>query len=396
MVLAAGWLSPAAAQETTPLRIGVLVDGSSVFSAADGEGSVLGARMAVEDFGASVLGRPVEIVSGDHQNKPDVGAGLARQWFAERGVTAIAGGANSAVAFAVQDLARQQNRVFLNVNGTSSDLSDKACSPNSIYWGIDSYALAKVTGGYITRAGAKRWYFITSDYTFGHALERDTAKAVVENGGTVVGEVLHPFNNTDFAGQILTAQSTPSDAVGFADSGDDFTNAMKAAAQFGLAGSGRRLVGLLVFMTNLQALGINDSQGLLFATPGEWTSTPAIEAWSRRFMERSPQHAPPVPGQMAMYGAVRFYLRAVQAAGTADAAAVMAKMKSMPTDDFVTAGARVRVDGRLIFPVHIDAVKPAAEVRFPFDWVKEIATVPGEEAFRPLSESQCPLVQPAK
>lgn len=394
LVLLTG-LAAAAAHAQEPVRIGVLVDQSSVFSGADGNGSILGARMAVEDFGGSVLGRPVELLTADHQNKPDIGAGLAREWFSAQGVSAIAGGANSAVAFAVQDLARQQDRIFLNVNGTSSDLSDKACSPNSIYWGIDSYALAKTTGTYVTQHGGKSWFFVTSDYTFGHALQRDTEAAVKAAGGTVVGAVMHPFNNTDFAGQILTAQAAKSDVVALADSGDDTTNAIKAASAFGLRQDGRKIVGLFVFLTNLEALGSDESQGLLFATPGEWTSTPKIEAWSRRFMQRIPQHVPPVPGQMGMYGAVHHYLRAVQAAGTTEAAAVMAKMKEMPTDDFATDGARIRADGRLMFPIHIDAVKPASEVRFPFDLVTEIATIPADQAFRPLSESQCPLVKQA-
>lgn len=382
----------ARAQTPAPIRIGAIVDQSSVFSGADGDGSILGARMAVEDFGP-VLGRPVELLTADHQNKPDIGAGIAREWFATRGVTAIAGGANSAVAFAIQDLARQQGHVFLNVNGTSSDLSDKACSPNSVYWGIDSYALAKVTGRYVTQHGGHSWFFVTSDYTFGHALQRDTEKAVRDAGGTVAGATMHPFNNPDFAGQILTAQAAPSDVVAFADSGDDFTNAMKAAASFGLAQSGRKLVGLLVFMTNLEALDPQESQGLSFATMGEWTSTPAILAWSRKFMARNAQHVPPVPGQMGMYGAVHHYLRAVQAAGTTDAAAVMAKMKSMPTDDFATAGGTIRADGRLMVPVHVNVIKSPDEVHFPFDLVKEVATIPAVDAFRPALESQCPLLK---
>lgn len=378
-----------------PLRLGVLVDRSSVFSGADGEGSILAVRMAVEDLGGQVLGRPVEVLTADHQNKPDIGSGIARAWVSQNNVSAILGGANSAVAFAVQDLARQSGRIYLNVNGTSSDLSDKACSPNSVYWGIDTYALAKTLGGYITRQGGRRWFFITSDYAFGHALQRDAEKAVRENGGTPVGAALHPFNNSDFAAQILRAQGTDADVVAFANSGDDFTNALKQAAEFGLAKDGRRLAGLLVFMTNLQALGPQAIQGLAFATPGEWTSTPRIEEWSRRYMARVPRNAPPVPGQMGMYGAARHYLRAVQAAGTADAAAVMAKMKEMPTDDFATVGARVRVDGRLMFPVHIAVTKPASEARFEYDYVREVATIPAEDAFRPLAESQCPLAAQA-
>ena len=385
-------LATAVTQAAEPIRIGVLVDQSSVFSAADGDGSILAARMAIEDFGP-VHGRPVELLAADHQNKPDIGAGIARQWIAADGVAAIVGGANSAVAFAVQDLARQNNAAFLNVNGTSSDLSNKACSPHSIYWGIDSYALAKVTGTYVTQQGGHSWFFITADYTFGHALQRDTEQAVRATGGTVAGAITHPFNNTDFAGQILTAQSTPSDVVAFADSGDDFTNGIKTAASFGLAQSGRRMVGLLVFMTNLEALGANESAGLLFATPGEWTSTPAIEAWSRRYMERSPRHFPPAPGQMGMYGAVHHYLRAVQAAGTTDADKVVRTMKELPTDDFATAGSRFRADGRLMYPVHIDVVKPAGEIRFPFDLVKEISSIPADDAFRPVAQSECALLK---
>jgi branched-chain amino acid transport system substrate-binding protein len=378
-----------------PVRIGVLVDQSSVFSGADGGGSILAVQMAVEDFGGKVLGRPIEVVSADHQNKPDIGSGIVREWVTQQGVLAVAGGANSAVAFAAQDIARQADRIYLNVNGTSSDLSNTACSPNSVYWGIDTYALAKVMGTYITQQGHKSWFFVTSDYTFGHALQRDTEKAVEAAGGSTLGQALHPFNNADFASQLLQAQGSGAQVVAFANSGDDFTNAMKQAAEFGLTKK-QHMAGLLVFMTNLEALGLPASQGLQFATPGEWTATAAIEEWSRRFMARDGHHLPPVPGQMGMYGAVHHYLRAMQAVGSTDARAVMAQMKAMPTDDFATAGARVRVDGRLMYPVHVVEVKQPGESRFAYDYVKDVATVAAEQAFRPLAESQCPLVRAAK
>ena len=392
-ILLAGFAATAQAESNEPVRIGVLVDQSSVFSAADGNGSILAARMAVEDFGGKVLGRPIEILPADHQNKADVGATIAREWIERDHVSAIAEGGNSSVAFAVQDIVRDRNAAFLNVNGTSSELSNKACTPKSVYWNIDTYALAKAIGTLVTKAGGKKWFFITADYTFGHALENDTTKMVKAAGGTVLGHATHPLNNTDFASQLLQAQKSGAQVVAFADSATDFSAAMKQAREFGLAAGGQKLVGLMVFMTDIDAMGLKTAQGLEFASLGEWDSSPATMAWSKKFMARYDRHMPPVPGHIGFYSVIRHYLEAVQATGTLDAKTVVAKMKEMPLDDFYAKGARFRADGRLLADVHIVRVKKPSEVKEPFDYFENVAVIKGADAYRPVSESQCPLLK---
>jgi branched-chain amino acid transport system substrate-binding protein len=392
-ILLAGFSATAQAQSTEPVRIGVLVDRSSVFSAADGNGSILGAQMAVEDFGGKVLGRPVEIMPADHQNKADIGATIAREWIERYNVSAIAEGGNSSVAFAVQDIVRDRNAAFLNVNGTSSELSNKACTPKSVYWNIDTYALAKTIGTLVTKAGGDSWFFVTADYTFGHALQNDTTKMVTAAGGKVLGSAVHPFNNTDFASQLLQAQMSGAKVVAFADSATDFSAAMKQASEFGLASGGQKLVGLLVFINDIEAMGLKTAQGLEFASLGEWNSSPAMMAWSKKFMARYDLHMPPVPGHFGFYSVIRHYLEAVQAAGTLDAETVVAKMKEMPLDDFYAKGARFRADGRLLADVHVVRVRKPSDVKEPYDYFDNIAVIKGEDAFRPVAESQCPLLK---
>jgi branched-chain amino acid transport system substrate-binding protein len=392
-MLLAGVSAMAHAESTEPVRIGVLNDQSSVYSAADGSGSILAAKIAVEDFGGKVLGRPIEIVPADHQNKADIGATIAREWIERDHVSAIAEGGNSSVAFAVQEIVRDRDAAFLNVNGTSSELSNKACTPKSVYWGIDTFALAKSTGTLITKAGGDTWYFITADYTFGHTLENDTTKMVTAAGGKVLGAATHPLNNADFASQLLQAQKSGAKVIAFADAGTDFSAAMKQASEFGMTSGGQKLVGLMVFVTDIEAMGLKTAQGLQFASLGEWNSSPATMAWSRKFMARYDRHMPPVPGHIGFYSVIRHYLEAVQATGTLDAKTVVAQMKEMPLDDFYSNGARVRGDGRLMADVHVVSVKKSSAVTEPFDYFEDVAVIKGVDAFRPAAESQCSLLK---
>jgi branched-chain amino acid transport system substrate-binding protein len=373
-----------------PIRIGVLVDQSANY---DGAGLTLSVQMAVDALGGKVNGRPIEVISADHQNKPDVGIAIATKWLTEQNVQAIVGGANSAVGLAVQGITARYGRIYLNVQGISSDLSNSACTATATHWGIDTYALANAIGTYITEQGGKSWFFLTSDYTFGHALEHDTASAIEKAGGKVVGQAMHPFNNSDFAAQLLQAQASGSQVIGFANSGPDFTNALKQAHEFGLDQTKQQLVGLLILITNLEELPLEVSQGVRFASLVEWNSTPEIQAWSEKYMEKVPQHLPPVPGQMLAYAAVHHYLRAVQAVGATDAAPVMAKMRELKTDDVFTNGATIRADGRVIMPIRIMQVKTPAESKGPYDLAKQIGTLGADRAFRPLAESDCPLVK---
>ncbi|HEY4198934.1 MAG TPA: ABC transporter substrate-binding protein [Devosiaceae bacterium] len=370
-----------------PVRIGAIVDASADY---DGAGLVLSIQMAIDDFGGSVLGRPVELLSADHQNKPDIGAGIARKWIAENDVQAFVGGANSAVGAAVQGLAGQSNRTYLNVQGISSDLSDKACTRTATHWGIDTYALARAIGTFVTASGGKTWFFITADYTFGHALQRDTERAIKAAGGTVIGQTYHPFNNADFSAQILAAQSSGADVIGFANSGPDFTNSLKQAYEFGLNKRKQQLVGLLTLISNVNELGLDVAQGIRFASLAEWNMTPEIRTWSERYMKHVPRGLPPVPGQILAYSATRHFLRSAAAAGATDGLAVARKMRELAIDDAAARGGTIRVDGRVMLPVHIRQVKAPSEVKYPYDYSKELGSVPAANAFRPLSELDFP------
>jgi branched-chain amino acid transport system substrate-binding protein len=348
--------------------------------------------MAVEDFGGKVLGAPIEVISGDHQNKPDVGAGIARQWIDADHVDAIVDVPTSSVALAVQDVTREKKRIFLMSGPASSDLTGKACSPYGIHWTYDTYALAHGTGGAIVKQGGTSWFFITADYAFGHALERDTSEAVKAAGGTVLGAVRAPLNTQDFSSYLLQAQASKAKVIGLANAGGDTINSIKQAGEFGIVAGGQKLAGLLVFLSDIHSLGLKVAQGLTITSAWYWDKDDPSRAFAKRFMARNPNGLPPTYIQAGIYTEVAFYLKAIQAAGTDDADKVVAQMRNMKINDFMTTNGWLREDGRVMRDMYLEEVKSPAESKYPFDYLKVLATIPAEEAFRPLNEGGCPLV----
>ncbi|MFG1347706.1 ABC transporter substrate-binding protein [Xanthobacter autotrophicus DSM 431] len=371
-----------------PLRIGVLNDQSGIYADMAGPGSVIAAQMAVEDFGGSVLGRPIEIIAGDHQNKPDVGAAIVSRWIDQDGVDVIADIPTSSVLLAVQEIGRAKNKLVLASTGGSSDFTGKACAPTGIHWTYDTYALAAGTGASLAKDGP--WFFITADYAFGTALERDTAKAVEKGGGKVVGAVRHPQGASDFSSFLLQAQGTGARLIAFANSGADQVNAIKQANEFGIPQSGIKLAGLYLHITDIHAIGLQTAQGLILTQGFYWDLNDETRAWSKRFYER--HKAMPTMGQAGTYSAILHYLKAVKAAGTTDTQAVVGQMKATPVDDFFAHGGRIREDGRMVHDLYLLQVKAPAEQKYPWDYLKLIRVIPGDEAFRPLNEGGCPLV----
>ena len=338
-----------------------------------------------------MLGRPVEVLSGDHQNKPDQAISIAREWIDNQGVTLLADGASSAAALAIQQVAREKNRIFVATGAGTSDLTGKDCSPVGFHFSYDTYALANVTGGTITRQGGATWFFITADYAFGTALQRDATRFIEQAGGKVLGAVRHPIATTDYSSYLLQAQSSGAKVVALANAGADTQNALKQAAEFGLGRAGQQLSALLVFITDVLAVGLPVAQGLQLTTSFYWDRTPETRAWSQRFMKR--KDAPPTMIQASTYTGVRHYLRAVQDGGTLDAAAVAAQMRKTPVTDMNNRDVAIRADGRVMVDMYLMRVKTPAESTRRFDVYKPIATVPGAEAFRPLNEGGCPLVR---
>lgn len=373
------------------VRIGVANDQSGPYADVGGPGSAVAARMAVEDFGGSVLGKRIEIVAADHQNKPDVASRAARQWFEVDGVDAIVDGAGSSAAMAIQELARTNKKAFLITGSASSDFTGKLCSPTSVHWTYDTYALANGTGKTLVKHGGDTWFFLTADYAFGHALERDTGGFVKDGGGKIIGSVRHPLNTTDFSSFVLQAQASKAKIVGLANASMDTVNAIKQSAEFGLVSGGQRLAGLLLFITDVQALGLKTAQGLVLTTSFYWDLDDSTRAWTKRFMEKTGGKLPTMI-HAGTYGAVLHYLKAIQAAGTDDAKSVVAKMKEMPINDFYTKNGKIRPDGRVLNTMYLVEVKSPAESKYPHDYYKVIAKVPGEEAFRPINQGNCPLV----
>jgi len=375
-----------------PVKIGVLNDQSGLYADLTGMGSVHATRMAVEDFGGKVLGRPVEIIFADHQNKPDVGATIARQWIENDGVNVILDIPNSAVGLAVREVTRTRDAVDINTGAASSDLSGKSCSPHGVHWTFDTYGLAAGTGRALVKAGGDTWYFITADYAFGHALERDTAAFVEAGGGKVLGAVRHPLNTNDFSSFILQAQASNAKVIALANAGGDTINSIKQAAEFGLGrGGAQRLTALLVQFPDIHALGLKAAQGLTATETYFWDLNDQTRAWTKRFLALN-NGKPPSMIHAGTYGGTLHYLKAVAAAGTTDATKVVAKMKEIPVDDFYTKGS-VREDGRVMRPYYLLQVKSPEESKYPFDYMKLLATVPAEEAARPLGESACPTVK---
>ena len=381
-----------AAQAQTSVKLGVLNDRSGVYSDLTGEGSVIAARMAAEDFKAAEKGIKVDIVAADHQNKPDIGAGIARQWYDQDGVDVILDVPTSSVALAVNGIAREKNKILINSGGGTSDLTGSQCSPNTVHWTYDTWALANGTGGAMVKRGGNTWFFVTADYAFGHALERDTSALVTKAGGKVVGTVRHPFPGQDFASFLLQAQSSGAKVIGLANAGGDFTNAMKQAAEFGIVQGGQSLAGLLVFITDVHSLGLQVAQGLVMTEAFYWDQNDQTRAWSKRFADRNGGKMPTMV-HAGVYAGALHYLKAVEALKGKDTAQVMAKMKEMPTDDPLFGKGKVRQDGRKIHDMYLFEVKKPAESKGPWDLYKQLATIPADQAFRPLNEGGCSLVK---
>ena len=391
-VLAFGPVAALAQVSDGVIKIGVLNDQSSLYADLAGQGSVVAARMAVEDFGADKKGMKVEIVSADHQNKADVGSAIARQWYDVDKVDVIVDVPNSGVALAVNQITRDKGKALLVSGAATADLTGKACSPNTIHWTYDTWALANGTGNAIVKTGGDTWFFITADYAFGHALERDVEAVVIKNGGKVLGKVRHPLNTADFSSFLLQAQASKAKIVGLANAGGDTTNSIKQAAEFGIVKGGQSLAGLLVFITDVHGLGLPTAQGLIFTETFYWDLNDKTRAFGKRFAERD-KGIHPTMIHAGVYSAVLHYLKAVEALKSDDGTKVIAKMKEMPTDDPLFGKGTVRVDGRKIHPTYLVEVKKPAESKAPWDYYKIRATIPADQAFRPLDQGECPLVK---
>lgn len=374
------------------VKIGVLTDMAGPYSDNLGAGTVLAAEMAAEDFGGAVNGATIEIISADHQNKADVGSSLVRQWFDVEEVDMVTELGSSAVAVAAQDLAEQEGKIALITGAGSPALTGEHCSPNGLHWAYDNYAYGNVVASALVEDGKDSWYFLTADYSFGHSLEEAATQFVEATGGEVLGTSRHPLGTSDFSSYLLQAQSSGAKVIGLANAGSDMINAMKQAREFGIIQGGQDMAGLLVNLPDIQALGLEDTQGLLLAENAYWKMNDETEEWSRRFMERFDGRAPSSL-QIAVYTGVMHYLEAVEAAGTDEADAVMAKMRELPINDMTTDEAYIREDGRVIRDMYLMQVKTPEESAEEWDFYEIAATVPGEEAYRPLSEGGCDLVE---
>ncbi|MGV3633987.1 MAG: ABC transporter substrate-binding protein [Pseudorhodoplanes sp.] len=375
------------------IKIGVMNDMSGTYSDLSGQGSVIAARMAVEDFGAAAKGMKVEIVGADHQNKPDVGSNIVRTWIDVDKVDVIVDVPTSSVALAVNQIVKDKNKVFLVSGAAASDLTGKACTPNTIHWTYDTWALANGTGNAIVKTGGDSWFFLTADYAFGHALERDTSAVVEKNGGKVVGKVRHPFPGQDFSSFLLQAQTSKAKIIGLANAGADTINSIKQASEFGIVQGGQNLAALLAFITDVHALSLKTAQGLIMTEAWYWDLNDNNREFAKKF---APQFkgVHPTMVHAGVYSAVTHYLKALEALKSdADGAAVVAKMKEMPTDDKLFGKGEVRQDGRKIHPMYLFEVKKPAESKGPWDYYKVRATIPADQAFRPMSEGGCPLVK---
>jgi branched-chain amino acid transport system substrate-binding protein len=373
------------------VRIGVLNDQSNVYADLGGPGSVIAARMAVEDVGGKVLGKPIDILVADHQSKADVGASIARQWFDADKVDMVIGFDNSSVALAVEQVAFQTNRIAIAGAIGTTAFTGKACTPNEAAWVYDAYALTNTLARSVVRRGQDTWFFITVDYSLGHSLEADATSAVVASGGKVLGGVRHPLNTADFSAYLLQAQASGAKVVALANAGGDMTNATKQANEFGLTRAGQTVVSLLTFITDVNSVGLKAAQGLTFVTAFYWDRDDESRAWSKRFFERHKRM--PTMAQAAVYSAIRHYLRAIDAAGTDEAKAVMTKMRELPVNDFYAKNGRVREDGRMVHDMYFVEVKTPEESTGPWDYYKILSTIPSDQAFRPLNEGGCPLIK---
>jgi branched-chain amino acid transport system substrate-binding protein len=387
--LLATYSLPALAQP--PLKLGLLLEMSGPYADIGGQGSVTAARMAVEDFGGTVLGRPIEVVFADHQNKADLAGSLARQWFDDQGVETILDVAASGPALAVNEIAKQRSKILILNGPAARRLTNEDCAPYTVHYTYDNYALAKGTGEASVKAGYDRWFFITADNVFGKDLEAITSTFVAKNGGKVIGSVRAPLNVADFSSYLLQAQSSQAKVIGLANSGADTINAIKQGAEFGVGKSGQKLVALLAYITDVNSMGLEAAQGLLLTEAFYWDMNDETRAWSRRYFDKMKKM--PNMVQAGVYSSTLHYLKAVEAAGTVESNAVMKMMKATPINDFFAHDGRIREDGRMVHDMYLFEVKKPSESREPWDDYRLVATIPAEEAFQPLSQTTCPLIK---
>lgn len=385
---------PAWAQTDGTVKIGVLTDMAGTYSAVSGRGSVIAAEMAVEDFGKTVLGKPITLISADHQQKPDVASTIARKWFDQDGVDLVVDIPNSAVALAVQNLARERNRISIITTGAPELATGAQCSPTGAHWVYDTYSAGKTLATALTKKPGETWFYVVMDNVAGEFLQKATERFVKPLGGITAGSVRHPLNTSDMSSYLLRAQGSGANYIALGNAGADLVTALKQAKEFGIGSKGQKLVGIVAFLTDLKAIGLDLADGMVFATGFFPDQSDEAKAWSKRFFDR--HGAMPNDGQAGVYSAVGHYLKAVQAAGTDEAAAVMAKMRELPVDDMFAKGGRLREDGRMVHDTFLVQAKAPGEASGPWDLVKLVATIPGEQAFRPLAESDCPLVKKAQ
>ncbi|MDH2405802.1 ABC transporter substrate-binding protein [Bradyrhizobium sp. SSUT18] len=389
-LLSASFIDPSSAQQT-PLKIGVLSDFSSVYSDIGGQGNVEATKMAIEDFGGQMFGKPIDMVSADVLNKPDVASTIARKWWETEGVDMIIDLPTSATALAVMELSKQYEKIMIVTDAASSDITGKSCSPYTAHWTYDTYANAHTVGSAIVKNGGDSWFFLTADYVFGHSVERDTSDVVRAAGGKVLGSVKHPLNTADFSSFLLQAQASKAKIIGLANGGGDTINAIKQAGEFGIVAGGQNLAAIVMFISDVHSLGLKLAQGLIITEAYYWDLNDKTRAFGKRFMERVKRM--PTMNQAATYSATLHYLKAVQAAGTKDTKTVMAKMRELPVNDAFTDNGSLREDGRMVHSMYLFQVKKPEESKGPWDYYKLLAEVPADQAFRPLKDGGCPLVK---
>jgi branched-chain amino acid transport system substrate-binding protein len=381
----------AAGAQDKVLRVGIITDMSGQYKDGNGPGSVIAAQMAAEEIGGAVAGRKIEIISGDHQNKPDIASSIVREWIDNQHVDLVAEGVNSAVALAIMNVTAERNKPFLISGAGSSDITGKNCTPSSIHWTYDTYASSNATAKAIVKRGGKSWFFLTADYAFGHALERDASKMVVAAGGKVLGSVRHPFGTSDMSSFLLQAQAAKPDIVGLANAGADFRNAVAQADEFGVRSGGAQIVALQVTLTDVPALGLEHAHDLLFTDSFYWDRTPETRAFAQAFFKR--HGAMPTSYQAGVNSALRHYFKAVAATNSTDTATVLKWMRENPVNDFFAQGGKVREDGRMVHDMYLMRIKKPEESKSKWDLYEYLDTVPGEQAFRPMSEGGCPYVK---
>ncbi|SEB77275.1 ABC transporter substrate-binding protein [Bradyrhizobium erythrophlei] len=384
-----------ASADDKTVKIGVLSDQSGLYADLAGPGSTLAAQMAIEDSGLKAKGWTIDLISGDHQNKPDIGTTIARQWFDVDKVDTIVDVPNSGVALAVNNVVKEKNGVYINSGAATSDLTNAQCTPNTVHWTYDTYMLAHATGQALVKAGGDTWFFLTADYAFGAALERDTTAVITANGGKVVGGVKHPLNTADFSSFLLQAQASKAKIIGLANAGGDTTNSIKQAAEFGIVKGGQKLAALLLFLTDVKAIGLETAQGLNFTETFYWDLNDKTRAFSKRFSEKMKSGAPPTMVQAGVYAGLTHYFKALEALGgnPHDGAKVVAKMKTIPTDDPLFGKGEVEANGRVTHDAYLFEVKKPSESKGPWDFYKLVGTVPGNQAFTPLDKSTCALLK---